>query len=71
MTSLSLVPEIANYRGISFETLVTNKNMKDLKYLFDSKNTILTPHIAGWTKESDIKIAKIISEKIIKQLQTN
>ena len=63
--------DVLEQEKTSFETLVINNNMKDLKYLFDSKNTILTPHIAGWTKESDIKIAKIISEKIIKQLQTN
>ena len=63
--------DVLEQEKTSFETLVSNNKMKDLKYLFDSKDTILTPHIAGWTKESDIKIAKIISEKIIKQLQTN
>ena len=63
--------DVLEHEKTSFETLVSNNKMKDLKYLFDSKDTILTPHIAGWTKESDVKIAKIISEKIIKQLQTN
>jgi D-3-phosphoglycerate dehydrogenase len=27
--------------------------------------TILTPHIAGWTHESNVKIAEILADKII------
>ncbi len=34
-------------------------------YLFGLKNTIVTPHIAGWTFESLEKIANIMAEKII------
>ena len=34
----------------------------------NSEKTILTPHIAGWTKESYFKISKILSEKIISEL---
>lgn len=63
--------DVLEQEKISYESLVVNNKIKDLKYLFDSKKTILTPHIAGWTKESDIKIAKIISEKIIKKLKTS
>jgi D-3-phosphoglycerate dehydrogenase len=36
-----------------------------LKYLIESNKTILTPHIAGWTFESNYKIAEKLSEKII------
>ena len=38
---------------------------KDAKYLQNSDNTVLTPHIAGLTEESKIKIAKILTDKII------
>ena len=46
----------------SFEKIVENT---DLKYLIVSNKTILTPHIAGWTFESNYKIAETLSKKII------
>jgi D-3-phosphoglycerate dehydrogenase len=46
----------------SFEKVVENT---DLKYLIESNKTILTPHIAGWTFESNYKIAETLSKKII------
>ena len=46
----------------SFEKIAENA---DLKYLIESNKTILTPHIAGWTFESNYKIAEKLSEKII------
>ena len=35
-----------------------------MKELNDMSNVILTPHIAGWTKESNIKIAETLLYKI-------
>ena len=35
-----------------------------MSYLVNCNNTILTPHIAGWSKESNIKIVKILFKKI-------
>ena len=49
----------------SFENIEKNQ---ELYYLMNSRKTILTPHIAGWTKESYFKISKILSEKIISEL---
>jgi len=46
----------------SFEKIGENA---DLKYLIESDKTILTPHIAGWTFESNYKIAETLSKKII------
>jgi len=46
----------------SFEKIGENA---DLNYLIESKKTILTPHIAGWTFESNYKIAETLSKKII------
>ena len=40
-------------------------NNKELAYLKKTKKTLLSPHIAGWTKESNLKIAKILLQKII------
>jgi D-3-phosphoglycerate dehydrogenase len=52
----------------SFEKIVENT---DLKYLIESNKTILTPHIAGWTFESNYKIAETLSKKIINLFKKN
>lgn len=62
--------DVLEQEKMSFEKLATQKNTKDLTYLLKAKNVILTPHIAGWTKESDIKIAEILAQKIINQLNS-
>jgi len=55
--------DVIEYEEPSF--LQINKTSKELNYLINSNKTLLTSHIAGWTKESNIKIAKILLEKII------
>jgi D-3-phosphoglycerate dehydrogenase len=45
-----------------------SKIPEPMQYLIQSENVILTPHIAGWTHESNFKMGKIIAEKIIKVL---
>ena len=57
--------DVFEHEKTSFEKLKRNR---DLTFLLKSNKTILTPHIAGWTKESYFKIAKILSEKIISEL---
>ena len=39
-----------------------------LKELFAMENTVFTPHVAGWTKESYYKLADTLADKIIKVL---
>jgi D-3-phosphoglycerate dehydrogenase len=36
-----------------------------MRYLHETKNSVLTPHIAGWTHESKRKIAEVLAAKII------
>ena len=50
----------------SFEKIGENA---DLKYLIESNKTILSPHIAGWTFESNYKIADTLSKKIINLIE--
>lgn len=38
---------------------------EDLEDLFQMPNTVFTPHVAGWTKESYYKLAYYLSQKII------
>jgi len=58
--------DVLEYEKSSFESLFTNKELpKDLIYLIKANNVIITPHIAGWTHESKIKLAEILADKII------
>ena len=49
----------------SFENLSQKGFTNDMQYLMNSKNTIISPHIAGWTKESNVKIAEFLLNKFI------
>ena len=43
-----------------------DKNQKDLfNNLFTRKNVVITPHVAGWTKESYYKIGEILASKLV------
>ena len=56
--------DVLEFESHSFETLKRNAKEANLEYLINSNNVILSPHIAGWTHESKIKIAKILLSKI-------
>ena len=66
--------DVLEYEKTSFENLF-KKNVtsigveipKAFKYLIQSENVILSPHVAGWTIESNQKLAQTIVDKI-KQL---
>jgi len=55
---------VFEYENNSFENLSNGKNNLDMKYLISAKNTILSPHIAGWSKESKLKISQVLLGKI-------
>ncbi len=63
--------DVLEYEETSFEgiksLLLTPQSLinADWKYLTESRNIILTPHIAGWSFESSEKMARILAEKII------
>ena len=55
--------DVLEYEKTSFENLETRN--EDLEYLLNSEKAIITPHIAGWTHESKIKLAQVIVDKIL------
>ena len=59
--------DVLEYEKTSFEDLFADKNdlPPDFKYLVDAKNVLITPHIAGWTQESKVKLAQTIVDKIV------
>jgi D-3-phosphoglycerate dehydrogenase len=55
--------DVMEYEDASFESL-SGKVPDDLNYLLQAENVILTPHIAGWTHESNVKLARVLVDKI-------
>lgn len=61
--------DVLEYEKTSFENLFENENLPPaFEYLIESDKVILSPHVAGWTVESKIKLAQTIVEKVA-QLQ--
>ena len=56
--------DVLEYEKSSFEQAELNQD--ELTYLLNSDKVILSPHIAGWSHQSKIKLAKTIVEKVKK-----
>ncbi|QBA63178.1 2-hydroxyacid dehydrogenase [Muriicola soli] len=57
--------DVLEYEKTSFEDLFEEEKMPDdFKYLINSDRVILSPHIAGWTEESKVKLAQTLVDKI-------
>lgn len=57
--------DVLEYEMTSFENLDKANLPEAFQYLIQSDKVIFSPHIAGWTNESNEKIAKVLAEKII------
>ncbi|HXP50341.1 MAG TPA: 2-hydroxyacid dehydrogenase [Bacteroidia bacterium] len=60
--------DVLEYESLSFEGLDQNKLPEAFQYLLKSDRVILTPHIAGWTHESNEKISAVLAQKILTTL---
>lgn len=57
--------DVLEYEDSSFEQLYS-KTPADFNYLINCDRILLSPHIAGWTHESNIKLSEILADKIIR-----
>jgi len=57
--------DVLEYEDVSFDKMELNALPQPLKDLFEYENVVLTPHVAGWTAESKVKLAKVLAEKIL------
>ncbi len=57
--------DVLEYEKSSFENLYSQQLPKDFEYLIKSDKVILSSHIAGWTHESNEKMATVLANKII------
>lgn len=54
--------DVLEYENVSFNGI--DEAQDSLNYLKNSPETILTPHVAGWSAESEIRLARILADKI-------
>lgn len=55
--------DVIEYESISFEEI--SRIPEPMKYILESERAVLSPHIAGWTHESNLKMAQILLKKIM------
>lgn len=60
--------DVLEYEKASLEGLETASVPEALQYLMNSAHTVLTPHIAGWTVESYVKLSEVLADKILADL---
>lgn len=57
--------DVLEYEKTSFENLFESKALpQPFEYLIAAENVLLSPHVAGWSVESKIKLAQTIVNKI-------
>ena len=61
--------DVLENENINFENL-NSLNTNELNFLKKSSKVILTPHIAGWSHESNILMSKILTKKILSLLKS-
>lgn len=60
--------DVIEYEDMSKDGLDLNTLPDDFRYLLGSPRCVLTPHVAGWTVESKYKLASVLADKIIAEL---
>jgi D-3-phosphoglycerate dehydrogenase len=56
--------DVLEFEKASFESIFQAEKPAALDYLLKSDRLILSPHIAGWSFESNEKMAAVILEKL-------
>jgi D-3-phosphoglycerate dehydrogenase len=57
--------DVLEYEKSSFENMFAEGELPNaFQYLIEAKNVLLSPHVAGWTVESKIKLAQAVVDKI-------
>jgi len=63
--------DVLEYESTSFEALSKEGLPEAFQYLVQSDRVVLAPHIAGWTHESNRKMAAYLADKIRAQFGPN
>ena len=57
--------DVLEYEETNFERLLNEQHFEHLAFLKQAPNVILTPHIAGWTTESNFLLSDVLADKIL------
>jgi D-3-phosphoglycerate dehydrogenase len=63
--------DVFEKEGVDFVEAFAVGIDKEMQYLVESQNVILSPHVAGWTEESHFGHAKVLTSKIKDLLAEN
>lgn len=56
--------DVLDFEAVSFEKLKDEELPESYKKLMECDKVLLSPHIAGWTIESNIKLSSVIVDKV-------
>jgi D-3-phosphoglycerate dehydrogenase / 2-oxoglutarate reductase len=56
--------DVLEYESVSFGNLVHEETPQPLRYILNSDKVVLSPHIAGWTHESNYRMSRLLAGKI-------
>ena len=59
--------DVLEFERSSFESLQFSELPTEVQFLIQADNVLLTPHVAGWTVESKLKLAEVTADKIIRE----
>lgn len=62
--------DVLEYESSSFENMFDKVLPEAMRYLIESNKVVLSPHIAGWTHESNYKMSLGIAQKMIEVLRS-
>ncbi len=57
--------DVLEYEKASFENIGDSDDHPEMNYLLNANNVILSPHVAGWSIESHIKLSEVLATKIL------
>jgi D-3-phosphoglycerate dehydrogenase / 2-oxoglutarate reductase len=63
--------DVFDFEDVSFEKIDNTRISDELTELALMDQVILTPHIAGWTFESHLRISEVLAEKIISRFSAS
>ncbi|MFN4299167.1 MAG: NAD(P)-dependent oxidoreductase [Thermaurantimonas sp.] len=61
--------DVLEYEKTSFEGLEQEQLPADFQYLVQHPKVMITPHIAGWSFQSHVKLAEILAQRIVEALK--
>ncbi|MBL7925236.1 MAG: hydroxyacid dehydrogenase [Bacteroidia bacterium] len=61
--------DVLEYETLSFEDIAAGELPAPFQYLRTSERVVLSPHIGGWTHESNEKIARVLAQKMLAVLK--